>query len=735
VNTRRIAAMLGDIQPRWNRRTFLATGVAAGGLLVAARWVSVHRQSGEAKFAPDLYVRIDADNRITLTVPKSEMGQGVRTALSMLIAEELEAEFADVHVETAKWDMRYGDQDTGGSGSVLDRFDPLRKIGAAMRGMLIASAAARWNVPAAELRAEKSHVIHSASARRASFGELAADAAKPAVPQDPPLKPRGEWTLIGREQIGKDVPDIVHGRARYGIDQRLPGMLFASIERPREFGATVESFDATDTLKLPGVKKVIELKPVASAHVHGGIAVVAIDSWTAMQARKSLKIRWKPGPYATETSAALAARMAAAVEMPGRESVNRAGDPESELAKAEKVIRADYTLPFLAHATMEPMNCTAHWDGRRMTLWSPTQFPDTSAREAAKALGLDADQVTVNVALIGGGFGRRINSDYSVEAALVARELDVPVQVIWSREDDFGHDFYRPCAHHRFDASLDANGFPHALRHRLCNPSIRVTYRGAAAKGLAAYEGEGIADSFYRVPNRVSEYTLLDSGVPRGWWRAVTTTHTIFAIESFIDELAEAAQKDPLEYRLALIGTNPFADPDQDKAFAFSPERMKHCLALVGEKAGWNQPPAPDLGRGLACCTDHLSYSALVVEASVRDGRVAVNRVVCVVDCGTVVNPNGARAQVEGAITQGLSAALHERITIGNGGAVETNFDRYPLLRFPEAPVIEVHFVDRPDVRVTGLGEPALPPVAPALANALYRVTGKRLRELPLHLA
>jgi isoquinoline 1-oxidoreductase beta subunit len=431
--------------------------------------------------------------------------------------------------------------------------------------------------------------------------------------------------------------------------------------------------------------------------------------------------------------------MAVALDRRGAETVHRAGEPDAELARATGVLRADYEVPFLAHATIEPMSCTAHWDGHRMTLWSPTQDPELAQRAVATRLGLPQDRVIVHITRMGGGFGRRINADFSVEAALVARQLAVPVQVMWTREDDLGHDFYRPCARHRLEACLDERGFPRALRHRLCDPAIGAI--GAGARGLGKSESTAIANAFYRIPHRTSEYTLLSAGVPRGFWRAVHSTHTTFALESFIDELAIAAGQDPLAYRLALIDRPPELSPPGAPEAVFAPRRMKDCLALAASSAGWETPLPPGRGRGLACSGfDHMSYAAMVIEASVAPprapdgtGRILVHRVVCALDCGTVIHPDGARAQIEGAIAQGLSAALHERITIDRGRAVETNFHRYRLLRFDEAPAaIEVHFISRPDVGVTGLGEPALPPVAPALANALYRITGHRLRDLPL---
>jgi isoquinoline 1-oxidoreductase beta subunit len=519
-------------------------------------------------------------------------------------------------------------------------------------------------------------------------------------------------------------------------------MLFASIERPPEFGATLEDVDATAALAVPGVRQVIRLEPtapaltLAEARVAGGVAVVASHTWAALEGRRRLQIRWKPGPHAHESTAAYRRDMAAALDRTGADIVHRTGEPDARLAAATAVLRADYHVPFLAHATLEPMNCTAHWDGGRMTLWSPTQDPETARRAVATRLGLALEHVIVHIPLLGGGFGRRINPDFSVEAAMVARQVLAPVQVMWTRQDDFAHDFYRPCAHHRLEACLDDGGYPLAVRHRLCDPAIDATYGGDGAKNLGNFETKGIADAFYRIPHRASEYTLLRAGVPRGWWRAVNTTHTTFALESFLDELAAAAHHDPLAYRLALLDRPPQRTSPGNPAAVFVPERMKRCLELVATRAGWGQALAAGRGLGLACSGfDHMSYVAMVIDASVQAGRIAVHRVVCAVDCGTVVHRNGARAQIEGAVIQGLSAALHERITISAGRVVETNFHDYPLLRFHQAPAaIDIHFLERPGVQVTGLGEPALPPVAPALANAIFRITGHRLRELPLQL-
>jgi isoquinoline 1-oxidoreductase beta subunit len=411
--------------------------------------------------------------------------------------------------------------------------------------------------------------------------------------------------------------------------------------------------------------------------------------------------------------------------------VNKFGDPDAVLGRASVVINAEYEAPFLSHATMEPMNCTASFKDGKVEIWSPTQFPDWATGATAGALKILGTSVTVHVTLMGGGFGRRINPDFTVEAALISKAAGKAVKVVWNRSDDLRHDFYRPCAMHRFDASLGADGFPEAWRHRLANPAIGAFYQGPKP-GHGKDEADGSENMAYRIPNRSVEYTLIESGVPRGWWRAVSTTHAVFAVESFIDELAAIAGKDPVEYRLALIDQIPGVKPDPASAdFAFVPERLKGVLRTAAEKAGWGKPLPAGHAMGIACGRDHRSYAAEVVEVARVDGGVRIVKVVCAADCGPVMNPTGARAQLEGGIIMALSAATKEAITIAGGAVEQTGFDRYPLLRMNEAPpVIETHFVET-DMHPTGLGEPSVPPLAPALANAITKLTGKRPRSMP----
>jgi isoquinoline 1-oxidoreductase beta subunit len=728
-----------------SRRQFLFVSAALGGGLL----VQVACRGQEAADAapngrressgPSIFIRIAPDDTVYVTIPKSEMGQGVRTALAAFVAEELDADWSKVRPEAASFDERLGSQGTGGSGSVLDTHTKLRLAGATMRQMLLAAAAQQLGVPASELATKDSRVSHAASNRSLGYGALADAAAKLPVPTNVPLRKPKEWRLLGRDGIkGIDVQDILHGRAKYGIDVRREGMLFASIERATVFGATVQSFDAGDAMKVPGVKQVVEVKgDFAETGVHAGVAVVATNTWAAMQGRKALKITWNPGPHAQESTESYTAFMRDAVSKPGKEVVNRIGDPDGVLAKAADVIRADYELPFLSHATMEPQNCTAQFANGVMELWSPTQFPDWAHGAVASHLKLKKDEVKVNVTpLMGGAFGRRINPDFSVEAAVVAKAANgPPVQVVWTREDDLRHDFYRQCAIHRLEATLGADGNPIAMRHRFSSPAIDAS---SGRKGdFGAGESDGIGNHVYRVPNRSTEYTLLASGVPRGWWRAVNTTHGTFALESFIDELAAKAGKDPYEYRMALIDRWVVDKPKDSKEYPFNPERYKSVLKLAADKAGWGQPLPAGHALGIAQnVPDHLTYAAEVVEASVDNGKVKVHRVVVAVDCGRVFNPDGARAQLEGGVVQALSAALGEEVTIAGGAVVQKNFDTYRLLRIGGEPArIECYWVTNDDYPATGLGEPSVPPLFPALANAIARATGKRPRTLPMRIA
>ena len=720
------------------RQFFRVSGLAGGGLLLSMAMPGISQAAAEASFfEPNVFVRIDPDNRATITVSQSEMGQGVRTTLAMIVAEELDLDWSRVNVQTAPADeKKYGRQGTGGSASIRRNWTRLRESGASARTMLLAAAADRLGVAANTLETADSYVIDPASGKRIAYGDLAAAAATKPAPDKPALKTPAQFRLLGKEHPGIDVDAIVTGKAVYGADVRLPGMLYAVVERSPVHGGSLKSYDDTAALKINGVRKVITVPAVGgSTNVHAGVAVIADSTWAAMQGRDALTIEWNAGPHGGETSAAHSKKMHELTSRPGEATVNRLGDPDKVLAAADDVLSATYEVPFLSHATMEPMNCTAAVDGDRCRIWAPTQFPNWAARATSEALKIPAANVSVEIMLIGGGFGRRINPDYAVEAALVAAQADAPVKVTWSREDDMRHDFYRPAAVHVIDACLDDAGMPLAWRQRFATPAIRATYSDKVdVDAFGVGESDGAANMLYRIPNRSCEYSYLDSGINRGWWRAVHTTHATFAVESFIDELAARAGKDPLELRLALIDELEVDRPEQNEEFPFRPQRLKGVLQLAAAKAGWGKPLPAGHGMGIACGIDHLSYAAEVVEVSVIDGKLRIHKVVCAADCGPVLNPNGGRAQIEGGIVQGLSAALRERITVADGRIVEGNFGDYRILRINESPlVIETHFAET-DAHPTGLGEPSVPPIAAALANAIYAATGKRHRRLPIEI-
>lgn len=720
-----------------SRRDFLRASAVAGGAIftISACDPRAALGLGQAQAVrPDVWVRVAPDGSITITVAKSEMGQGVRTSLAMLTAEEMDADWAVVRVDQADHDPKYGSQNTGGSASIRTSQRTMREAGAAIRAMMIAAAAAEWGVTEAECTTEPSKVLHRASGRTLGYGALAAKAAGVAVPAQVKLKDRREYRLVGTPQKSVISDSVIHGTAVYGFDIKRPGLLVAVVARAPVFGATVRRVDAAAARQVPGVVDVVEVPAVAEGiGVPAGVAVIARHTWAALQGRKALTVEWDLGAAAAESTAGHRAAMRAAVEVPGKEIVNRVGDPDALLAGSSRVITADYEVPFIAHAPMEPMNCTAHVQGNRAEIWSPSQTPARSAQGIARALGIPLENVTLHVALIGGGFGRRLNADYSVEAALVARKVQAPVKVIWTREDDLRHDFYRPCAYHRIAASLGGDGFPEAWRHRFSSAAIAATYGPPGQDGYGTGEADGAGNMAYRVANRSCEYTLLESAVPRGWWRAVHTTHTVFAVESFLDELAAAAGKDPLAYRLAMIDEVTVPRPSAGAGdFKLRPARLKGVLQLAAEKAGWGSPLPAGRGRGIACTFDHLSYSAIVVEVTARGEGIRIDRIVCAADCGPVINPNSATQQLQGGVLQALSVALHERITIKGGSVEQGNFNNYQLLRLPEVPrQVEVYFAET-DAPPSGLGETAVPPLAPALANAIAVATGRRLRSLPL---
>jgi isoquinoline 1-oxidoreductase beta subunit len=721
------------------RRAFLKTGAAGGAALVVGFRFSgdALAQEGQEKKKPnpfDAWVHVDRNGAVTLITAKSEMGQGALTALPMILAEELEVDWNGVRVEQAPTDPSIYDHGTGGSGSVAGSWLPLRQAGAAAREMLIRAAATAWNVEPATCRAEKGFIVHGPRRRRLGYGELVEAAAKLPIPDfnKVPLKNPDDFRIVGQTIARTDIPSKVDGSARFGIDVRVPGLLYAVVARCPTFGGRPARFDATKAKAVPGVRHVVEIPAVgAGAHTAGGIAVVADSTWAAMQGRKALQIDWDHGPHASESSQTLRQASETIAAQPGK-VVRNEGDAAATLAGASQKVEAVYELPFQAHATMEPMNCTVDIRADRAEAWSPTQAPDWTRSAIAQVTGLPPPSINVHTTLMGGGFGRRYQADFVIEAAQVGKAVGAPVQLLWTREDDMQHDFYRPYAYHRLSGAVDAKGNAVAWHHRIVSTSIRSFWDPPDRVKPEASEIGGAVDLAYAVPNLRVEYAPVPSGVPVAWWRSVEASLNAFVVEGFIDELAAAAKADPLAFRQRLLAEPRMIKQPPDSESSLDTRRFKGVLDLAAAKAGWGSPLPAGRGRGIACAFSFDSYVAEVAEVSVdKAGLPHVHRVVCAVDCGRAVHPDGVRAQVESAVVYGLSAALKGAITIAGGRAKQSNFHDFEVMRIQEMPVVEVHLVPSTE-RPTGIGEPGLPPVAPAVANAIFAATGKRLRRLPI---
>lgn len=691
-----------------DRRSFLRlTGLAATGLVLGFDATGALAADGQVTFEPNGFLRIAPDGTVTLWSTKAEVGQGVSTALPMIVAEELDAEWTRVRVEYAPIDpQRFGNQDTGGSYSVRGSWKPLRRAGAAARMMLVAAAAERWGVAVATCRTEVGVVVHDPTSRRLGYGELAGDAARQPVPKEPTLKTPEQRRLFGTRIARVDLPAKVDGSARYSLDVRVPGMLFASLERCPTHGGKVAKLDGSRALARPGVRHVVPLEHA--------VAVVADDTWTAMQARADLDITWDHGPLAGLDRRGIEQRFDADAV---REGVAHkvTGDFAAALARAPRTVEADYHVPYVAHAPMEPQNTTAHVQGDRCQLWSPVQLPSWAVPAVAAALGIPPANVTLERPMVGGAFGRRLYHDYAIEAALVSKALQIPVQVVWTREDDMRGGFYRPASRHRLTAGL-RDGRLVAFRHRVIAPSISLQILPDEVKnGVDENISDGLVDWPYDVGDYRAEHVQSDPGIPALWWRSVWSSQNPFGSEGFLDECATAAGADPLGFRLALLTKQP---------------RHAGVLRLAAERAGWGRRLPNGRGMGLAMHASFGSFAAMVAEVSLVKGEPRVHRAVIALDCGTVVNPDTVRAQLEGAVVFGLSAALYSRITIERGATVESNFDGHRILRLPETPVIEVHLVPSTEPP-GGVGEPGVPVVAPAVANALFAATGRRWRRMP----
>ncbi|MDH4567493.1 xanthine dehydrogenase family protein molybdopterin-binding subunit [Pseudomonas sp. BN414] len=723
-----------------SRRTFLK---GSGGLALGIAFAPLLK-GGEAlaataePFMPNAFVRIAGDGTVTILAKHVEMGQGSYTGLATLLAEELDADWSQVRVEGAPANaalynnLAFGPmQGTGGSSAIANSYEQMRKAGASARAMLVSAAAEQWKVPAAEITVSKGVVSHASSGKKAGFGELADAAARQSVPAEVTLKSPQDFTLIGKERLSrKDSADKTDGSATFTQDFRLPGMLVAVVAYPPRFGGVLKSLDASKAKAVPGVVEVVEFKD--TPHGRSGVAVLAKNTWSARQGRDALIVEWDESKAFKLGSEEIFARYREAAGKEGHVA-GKQGDITAALAQPAKLIEADYEFPYLAHAAMEPMNCLVKISAGQCEVWNGEQFQTVDQLAIAKYLGIPVENVSLTQLYAGGSFGRRANpqSDYLLEAVAIAKAArakgqDVPVKLVWTREDDMHAGFFRPAYLHRARLALDEEGKLQGWHQRVVGQSI---LKGTAFEGAMVKEGidhtsvEGAANLSYEVPNlQVELHTPDDIGVPVQWWRSVGHTHTAYAVETLIDQAATTAGKDPYAYRHGLLGKKP---------------RHLGALELAAQKAGWDQPLKPGAegekrGRGIAVHESFGSFVAQVAEVTVKaDGSYKVDRVVCAVDCGEAVNPDVIRAQMEGGIGYGLAAALHGAITLKDGVVEQSNFHDFQVLRINEMPVVEVHIVPSAQAP-SGVGEPGVPPIAPAVANALYAAVGQRIYKLPL---
>lgn len=702
-----------------SRRDFLKAGTALGGGLLLSLSLpgfvitSLAAPASNQPFRPNAFLRITPDGLTTIIVPKSEMGQGVLTALPMLIAEELDADWAAIRVEQAptakEYQTTWNLQITGGSTSVRSSWDLFRQAGAAARFLLVAAAAQIWNVAASSCTTQNG-IVTGPGGKKLTYGALVDKAAALAstLPKELPLKQPKDFRYIGKPLPRLDVKDKVNGRAAFGIDVQLPGLLIAKVLRCPVFGGKLVSFNATKAKAVPGVRHVVQISQ--------GVAIVADHYWAAVQGIEALECQWDEGPNKNLSSDEITRQFAAAAQKPG-EVARQEGHADKTLLVAKKQLKAIYQVPFLHHATMEPQNCTAYFKDNHCEIWAPTQSQTNAQKVAAKAAGLPIEAITLHTTLLGGGFGRRLEHDFVAEAVEIAKAVKVPIKVVWSREEDVQHGFYRPATYNVLQAGLDERGQLQAWTHRIVGPSIAAR-SSPDRKGIDHNSVDGAADLPYDVPNLLVDYIMYNTAVPVGYWRSVGSSQNAFITECFLDEVAAASGQHPYTFRLKLLAKAP---------------RHKAVLELAATQAKWQQPLPKGHALGFAVHQSFGSYVAHVAEVSVVEGEVRVHRVVCAIDCGMVVNPDIVTAQMQSGVVFGLTAALKGEITLEKGRVQQSNFHDYPLLRMSEMPVIEVHIMPSADAP-GGVGEPGVPPIAPAVANAVFAVTGKRIRQLPIKL-
>ncbi len=743
-----------------SRRGFLKGMLGAGAFVLSVRLMPEQLFAAtanttaadaftKAPLQPNVYLAIDTDGTAYIIAHRSEMGSGSRTALPRIVADELDADWSRVKLVQATGDDKYGDQDTDGSHSVRSFFDTLRESGATARLMLIRAAAAQWRVPAGECSTNLHTVVHNASGKKLGYGDLAAAAAKLEVPkkEDVKLKPQSEWRYIGKGTSSYDLKDMCTGKASYGQDTRMEGMLYASVARPPVFGSAVKSVDDKAALGVAGVKQTATIdafKPPITFQALGGVAVLADNTWAAMQGRKKLKIEWEKSPHSVWNSDAYKKELQETARKPGK-AVRQNGDVDAAFAKGGKIVEAEYYAPMLAHASMEPPAALAVFRDGKAEVWAPTQGPQGARDAVAQALGLKKEDVTINVTLLGGGFGRKSFPDFAVEAAVLSKKTGKPVKVVWSREDDIKFDVYHSVAAMYMKAALGPDGKPTAWLQRTVFPPIGSTFDPSATYSDPGELGLGFTDVPFALANFRAENGPAANHARIGWFRSVANIYHAFGIHSFADELARAAGRDPVEYLLQLLGPDrvvPRAELPKEfpnyggnyEQYPIDTSRFRRVLTLAAEKASWGkQKPGNGYGIGVAMHRSFLTYVATVVQVQVDDaGKVQIKRVDTAVDAGTVVNPEMVKQQFEGAAVMGTSLALYGEITATNGVIDQSNFDTFQMARINNAPrETNVHIVAS-DAPPAGIGEPGLPPFAPALCNAIFAATGKRIRELPL---
>ena len=711
------------------RRTFLKTTiVATGGLLGSGLIVGCATMSGNSAGGarslppsetapgamPNAWVKLGSDNTISIICARSEMGQGVFTSLPMLVAEELEVAIDRIRVEMAPAREPYintmlGGQLTGGSTSVREAYDSLRTAGAQARMMLISAAAQQWKVDPAACRAENARVL-GPTGQKSSYGELAEAASKLEPPKSPQLKDPSAFKIIGKGITRFDTPSKVDGTAEFGIDVKLPGMLFAALEQCPVIGGKPMSFDGAKALTMPGVKHVVQITD--------GVAVVADTYWHARKALETVKVKWNEGPGRALSTPGIQTALQAAATQAGA-TIKKVGDVDAGLKSATRKIEAIYELPFLSHAPLEPMNFTADVRKDSVLLYGPTQFQQLAVGLAAAAAGVKPEQVTIRTTFLGGGFGRRIDADFIVQAVEISKAVGAPVKLLWSREDDMKHDFYRPVSLHHMSAGLDAQGMPTAIKFKMTGPSVTARLFAAFVKdGVDPFMTEAAAVP-YAIPNQRVDVVIHDTGLRVGYWRSVSHALNAFANESFIDELAVAAKRDPVQYRRLLLAKEP---------------RYLQVLDLAAKKSGWESAAPAGRARGVAVMEGYATYLALVAEVSTRGDEIKVHKVTVVADMGAMVNPNIVRQQIESSVIFGLTAALFGEITLKDGVVEQSNFHDYPMLRMNQSPEIDITLVDNRTDKPGGIGEPVTAMIGPAVANAVFAGTGKRLRKMPLRL-